>query len=108
MNRKYTLLLTLLLLTIASVIYWRNSYTPFYPVDHKGEQYTVNNTEPLSVAFNHNITQILKYYGEDYKICHDIVHVKNSLHENDSLMFNYTQKAKDSLWMAKHKLEYKP
>lgn len=108
MNRKYTLLLILLLFTIASVLYWRNFYTPFYPVAYKGGEYIVNNTEPLSNSFNHNITQVLEYYEEDYKICQGIVHVKNSLHKNDALMYNYTRKAQDSIWIVKHKLQYKP
>lgn len=107
MNRKYTLLLILLLLTTASVLYWRNFYTPFYPVGYKGGEYIINNTEPLSESFNHNITQVLKYYDEDYKICHGIVHVKNSLHKDDALMYNYTHKAQDSVWMVKHKLLYR-
>lgn len=58
----------------------------------------------MPIDFNKNIIQVLNYYGEEYhmEINTNKLMIKRKLFENKELLWNYTNKANDSLWLKNH------
>jgi len=50
-----------------------------------------------------NISQVLLYYEEDFKIENQEVFVEKELANNWELMYNYTNKSEDQKWLNSHK-----
>lgn len=99
MKKKLTIIIFLLILAVASYLYWNNKFVQFQPLEFNSHEYIISNEE-VSIEFYNELKKVLKYYKEDFKNENDIVYVRNKLFRNRELMFNYTKKANDSTWLS--------
>jgi hypothetical protein len=97
-TKKY--LLSIPLAVIIFYFIYMNSYVEFQPTVFENSSYKkieVNN------MFDKNLEMVLDYYNVNYKINEQgKVLIKRSLIRDKALLFNYTKKTFDQLWLNSH------
>ncbi len=82
--------------------YWNNRYVKLYPVN-LGEDEFVIKTNEIPIDFYKNMKFVLENYGEDYIVKDNVILIKNKKMSDLELIFNYTKKANDSVWLSQTK-----
>ena len=101
MKKSYLLLIPLIGIII--FFFCKNIYAEFEPTIFDGNSYK---TIEVNNVFYQNLEIVLDYNNVNYKIDkRGKVLVNQSLSEDKELLFNYTKKALDSLWLKSHKVE---
>lgn len=100
MKKKiYFVLLVLAITSISYVIYDNNRYVKVLPINLENESFVKSNNIPIN--FYKNMQIVLNHYNEEYKINNDTILIKNKKMGDLQLMYNYTKKANDSIWLSK-------
>ena len=75
----------------------------FKPVERTNEQYVVSDRKMDSVFVN-NLEQVLKYYDKSYERPDGTsILIEEKMFADKDLMYNYTNKARDTDWLKSHK-----
>lgn len=72
---------------------------PFHTVSLRNDEYVVN-IEKESYEFYNNLKTVLDYYHEDFKEENGIIYIRYNLYKDEDLVWNYTTKAYDSVWLS--------
>ena len=106
-KRKYFIVLFLAVTVFLLLFYILriNSYTEFQPIIFEDNSYKYYELLQRDRSFNENLKIVLDYNKADYKVDNrGRVLIRRSLSEDKELLFNYTKKALDSLWVGSHKV----
>ncbi len=80
----------------------KKDYVEFVPVYLESDK-LIQKIELLDEELKSNVEMVLLYYEEKYKIEDGKLYITKQLADNKELIWNYTNKAKDSIWLKKHK-----
>lgn len=101
LNKKKYLLLIVPLISIATFLFYRNSYTEFEPTIFESNSYKKIKVDRL---FYINLKTVLEYNYVKYKTDEKgNVFIQRSLSADKELLLNYTKKAFDTAWLNSHK-----
>lgn len=80
------------------------TFQEFKPVILDNDKLIHTEIADMPIDFRTNIIQVLNYYGVEYhmEINTNKLMIKRKLFENKELLWNYTTKANDSLWLKNH------
>ncbi len=76
-----------------------SNYREYKPVLFDGNE-LVEKPNSLNQEQTKNLIEVLNYYKVDYKLIDGKIHLRNNL--DKELIWNYTTKANDSLWLLNH------
>lgn len=80
-----------------------SNYVEFKPLYFNGDELV-----EMSNSFNekqiNNLIDVLDYYGEDYQLIDGKIFIHKKI--DKELIWNYTTKANDSIWLLNHKVEH--
>lgn len=80
-----------------------SNYVEFQPIYFNGDELV-----QISISLNEkqidNLIQVLDYYGEDYKLIDGKIYIHKKI--DKELIWNYTTKSNDSIWLLTHKVEH--
>ena len=79
-----------------------NSYIEYNPIVFQ-QDHLVDSPELLTQEHVNNVIHVLKYYGEKFKFENGKLFVSNEI--DRKILWNYTTKANDSIWLSQHLLE---
>lgn len=79
-----------------------NSYIEYNPIVFQ-QDHLVDSPELLTQEHVNNVIHVLKYYGEKFKFENGKIFVSNEI--DRKILWNYTTKANDSIWLSQHLLE---
>ena len=88
----------LLMLVLAGILVYANSFVPLKPVLFSNGYKTVK----LSQKSYQNLKLVLTFYGVDYKEKHGAIYVRRQLLRDQEMICNYTRKAIDERWLRAH------
>jgi hypothetical protein len=99
-NKKAYFLL-ILLFGIIIFIYYKNTYTEFEPILFRDDAYK---RVAVDRSFYKNLKIVFDYDNVQYKVNKQgKTLVKRKLNDDKELVFNYTEKALDTIWLNSHK-----
>lgn len=87
------------MLTAITFIYINSRYVQFFEIYFLNDTYIISQNKP-SGKFYSNLKSVLRYYKEDFLEKDSVIYVKSKLFADRELMYNYTKKAKDSVWLS--------
>lgn len=79
-----------------------NSYMEYNPIVFQ-QNHLIDVPELLTQEHVKNVIHVLKYYGEKWTIEKGKLFVSNEI--DREILWNYTTKANDSIWLSEHLLE---
>ncbi|WP_196888227.1 hypothetical protein [Aureivirga sp. CE67] len=94
---KVTYLKYFFFILLMSLFVYCSNYEEFKPLTLKNGKYS---TEKASEKLNKNIQKVLNYYNVDWKSENGKILIPKNISEE--LIWNYTNKAKDSVWLKEH------
>jgi hypothetical protein len=77
-------------------------YQKYIPQDFDGDK-IIKAPEFMTPEHQKNVIHVLKFYGEDWKLENGELFVSTKI--DSEILWNYTSKANDSIWLAEHPLE---
>lgn len=78
-------------------------YIEFKPVIQEGDKLIYVEEDYFSSAFTEHFKDVLQFYKEDYKISKEgVLLIPETLYQDKELLWNYTTKANDPLWLKQH------
>ena len=92
---KKTILLFAILIAFSC-----NRYREYVPQVFNGNG-LVEVPKMMTEKHSENVINVLKYYGEDWKLENGKLLVSKKI--NNEILWNYTTKANDSIWLSEHK-----
>ena len=95
--KKYNIIIVVSLCFLFSC----NNYTEFKPVISNSENFY--STDSLKKTDYINILQVFDYYSIDYKIVNSKILINKKEYTDKELMYNFTVKMRDTLWLSTHK-----
>ncbi|WP_202703794.1 hypothetical protein [Flavobacterium sp. UGB4466] len=99
MKKKIFLVVVLSIVLFSVYYYWSNKYVNLYPVNLEHEEYIVN-TNKIPNDFYKKMELVLNNYNEDYIVKNNIILIKNKKMNDLELIYNYTKKSNDSIWLS--------
>jgi uncharacterized protein YxeA len=88
-------------IVITGFIYYNNTYSEFQPLAFENDVYK---KIEVDATFYQNLKIVLDYHQEHYKInSSGKLKIKRKIHTDKELVFNYTTKALDTIWVKNHK-----
>ncbi|WP_374174571.1 hypothetical protein [Flavobacterium tructae] len=99
MKKKIILVVVLSIVLFSVYYYWNNKYVNLYPVNLEHEEYIVN-TNKIPNDFYKKMELVLNNYNEDYIVKNNIILIKNKKMNDLELIYNYTKKSNDSIWLS--------
>ena len=100
---KTSYLLLLPLFGIVALLFYNSGYTEFEPALFVDNAYKHRINVTSTQMFFNNLKIVLDYDNVPYKIDDQgKVLVKRKLSRDEELLFNYTKKALDTLWINSH------
>ena len=97
MLRKKNLILLFLILTFCNCTHYSN----YVPLEFDGENF-IENKKLISEKHKENFIKVLKYYDENWKFEDGNLLIDSNIDEE--LLWNYTSKANDTIWLKTHTL----
>jgi len=79
-----------------------NNYKEYIPIVFQ-QDHLMDVPELLTQEHVKNVIHVLKYYDEKWKIENGKLFVSNEI--DREILWNYTTKANDSIWLSEHLLE---
>lgn len=70
---------------------------PLERVDWNGQEFVV--TSSNDSIWNKNMIVVLEHYNEPFKIKEGAIFINRKLYINKELLYNYSTKARDSVWL---------
>lgn len=80
-------------------------YIEFKPVILREDKLIIEDSIGTTESFQKNIILVLDYYKVSYKIDSNTKKILIPDNINDELIWNYTTKACDSIWLSSHKIQ---
>ncbi len=79
----------------------KRNETQFWPIEYQNDDLIVIQNAPEG-GFYSNLEHVLQYYGKDYSKKEDgTIWISEELYADKDLMWNYTTKASDSVWLQR-------
>jgi hypothetical protein len=91
MKKQYIWAIVCFTILIAGYYINQNRYVALVPLTLKNDVFTPTTLQPGEVA---DMKYILTFYGKSYKEQAGIIYIKNSLQNDEEIIWNYTTKAK--------------
>lgn len=101
MRKKIILIIVVSTILFSSYYYWNNKHVILYPVNFENEY--VIKTNQIPINFYKNMKIVLDNYNEDYILKNNKILIKYKKMNDLELIYNYTKKANDSVWLSQIK-----
>ena len=90
----------IILLSAILIAFSCNRYRDYVPQVFNGNGLT-KVPKMMTEKHRENVINVLKYYGEDWKLENGKLLVSKKI--DNEILWNYTKKANDSIWLREHK-----
>jgi hypothetical protein len=99
-NVMKTKLKKTILISVILIAFSCNRYKEYIPQIFNGNE-LVEVPEMITEKHRKNVINVLKYYGEEWKLENEKLLVFKKI--DNEILWNYTTKANDSTWLIEHK-----
>lgn len=83
--------------TLGFLLFCACTTYPLKRVDWNGQEFV--QTSINDSTWTKNMTAVLKHYNEPFKIEEGRIFINKKLYNNKELLYNYSTKVKDSVWL---------
>lgn len=99
-KKKVIIAIVIVLMLLSAYVYNENRYVQLYPVVVSENSFKILDSNSVPKTFYKNAEFVLKRYDEDF-VLHEngTIFVKKKKMDDLELIYNYTKKANDSIWL---------
>lgn len=102
MKKIVTSIIISSIILFSAYYFWDNRYVRLYPVTIERDEFVIK-IDTIPINFYKNMKFVLHNYDEDYIIKDSLILIRHKRMNDLELIYNYTKKAQDSIWLSKIK-----